>query len=79
MKKEEMIELLVEDRINEWVHARCHEGLEDILYSGWRGYNNYTDQELNEAFEELLEENFDEEIVEKIRVEKFRIKQHAKK
>ncbi len=73
MTRNEIIELLIEDRINEWVHARCDEGLEEILYSGWKGFDDYTDQELQEAFEYLCEDNFDKENAEKIRVEKMRL------
>ena len=79
MKREEMIDLIIEDRINEWVHARCYEGLEEILYVGWTGYTSYTDQELQGTFMELLYENFDDEKAEEIRQEQLRIKQKSEK
>lgn len=69
MTREVMINLLIEDRINEWVYARCYDGLEEILYVGWTGYTSYTDQELQEAFMELLHENFDNKKAEKIKLE----------
>jgi hypothetical protein len=79
MTREEIIELLIEDRINEWVHARCYDGLKEILYAGWTGYTSYTDQELQEAFMDLLDENFDDEKAEKIELEQLRIRQEEKK
>lgn len=73
MTRDEMIELLIEDRINEWVHARMHEGLEEVLFSGWKGYDEYTDEELDEAFELLVEENFTPDKAEKIKFHKLQI------
>lgn len=74
MTREEIIDLLIEDCINEWVHAHCYDGLEDVLYFGWKGFNDYTDQELEEVFLELLDENFDKEKAMKVSLEQLRIK-----
>lgn len=68
-----MVDLLVEDRINEWVHANCYESLEYFLYTGMKGFDDYTDEEINEAFGELIEDNFDKEKADKIRIEKIRL------
>lgn len=73
MNRNEIISLLIEDRIGDWVHAHNTDGLEEVLVLGWKGYENYTNQELQEAFEELIEDNFDEETARKIRAEKIRL------
>ncbi len=78
MTRDEIIDLLIEDRINEWIHAAMHEGLKEALYVGWKGFDDYTDQELYDEFEELVEENFDDVKAEKIRVEKDRINLYNK-
>ena len=46
MTRREMIEVLIEDRLTEWVFARNYDGLEEILWDGWKGYGGYTDEEL---------------------------------
>jgi len=79
MTREEMTELLIEDRFSEWIYARCPEGLEDILHIGWKGYDNYTQQELEEAFLELPEEIFDDGKARKIKLEKLRIENDFEK
>lgn len=53
MTRNEMINALIEDRLTDWVYARNTDGLEEILLTGWKGYEDYTDLELKEAFEEL--------------------------
>lgn len=74
MKRDEIIDFLIEDKINEWVHARCYEGLEIILYDGWMGFGDYTDEELREAFGDLDEDNFDKAKAKKIRLIKRKLK-----
>ena len=73
MTREEMIEILIEDRINDWVRASNTDGLEEILVVGWEGYENYTFHELQEAIEALCEDNFDEETADKIKKERVRL------
>lgn len=73
MTREEIIEILIEDKINDWVHAKNHDELEIILTIGWKGYKNSTNQELDEAIEMLVEHNFDKETAKKIINEKKRI------
>jgi len=73
MTRDEIITILIEDRFNEWIYARCPDGLEHILEFGWKGYDNFTDEELYEAFNELDEDNFDKETAEKIKSEKKRL------
>lgn len=68
MTREEMIDILIKDRINEWVHAKCHEGLEEVLHVGWKGYENWSDKDVMDAFLDLLPENFDEETAQKVRI-----------
>lgn len=68
MSREEMIDILIKDHINDWVHAQNHEGLEEHLYVGWVGYEGWTDKEIIDAFLELLPENFDDKTAQKIRI-----------
>lgn len=53
-----MIEVLIEDRLHDWVFARNYDGLEDILWEGWKGYGKYTDAELKEEIEMRLEPDY---------------------
>ena len=53
MTKEEKIEILIMDRIWDWVYARNSNTLEDWLAYGFKGYDNYTDAELDESLEEI--------------------------
>jgi len=53
MTREEKISILIEGRMWEWVYARNYDGLEDCLTEGFKGYDNYTDAELDEALEEI--------------------------
>lgn len=66
-----MIEILIKDRVGDWVHAMNHDGLEEVLAFGWKGFDDYTDQELQEAIDELVEDNFDKKTAEKIKKEKI--------
>lgn len=51
MTREEMIEVLIEDRLSEWVFASCYETLEELLWAGFKGYGEYTNDELLEEIE----------------------------
>lgn len=53
-----MIEKLVEDRFCDWVWARGYSGLEDALRMGLKGFEEYTDDELKEAVDELVPESY---------------------
>lgn len=53
MTREEKIEILIEDRIWEWVYAYCLNGLKDMLRVGFKGFDNYTNKELDEALGEI--------------------------
>lgn len=59
MTKNEMIEMLVDDDINDW-HDRDDQAdyLSYLLRRGFKGYDDYTEEELrNELFDrELIEE-----------------------
>ncbi len=48
LTRQEMIEILIEDRMWDWVYARNYEGLKDMLTIGFNGFENYTDDELKE-------------------------------
>lgn len=53
MSRKEMIELLIEDRIWEWVYAGDHEGLREMLTTGFVGFDNYTDKKLKKTLSEF--------------------------
>ena len=48
MTRDEMIEILIEDRLSEWVYAQMTDGFVDMLRRGWKGYDEYTDKELQD-------------------------------
>lgn len=54
-----MIDVIIEDRLTEWVFAHSYESLEEVLLFGWKGLVDYTDKELTE----IVMGNFDEEQV----------------
>ncbi len=57
MTRDEMIDVLIEDRITDWVYAQNTDGLEEMLFCcNWKAYDNYTDDELKEALEFLDED-----------------------
>lgn len=60
LTKDEMIQILIEDRLTEWVFASNYNTLEDFLLFGWsngkNGYESYTEAELKEELEEFDEE-----------------------
>ncbi len=60
MTRNEMIGILTQDRLNDWVYASNTDMLEDVLFYGWKGYRDYTDGEL----EECIKDNFDKEDIE---------------
>ncbi len=53
MKRQQMIEILIENRFGEWIYARCTDSLEEVLRIGWRGFDEYTNRELKEALEDV--------------------------
>lgn len=55
MTREEKIQILIEDRFWDWVYARNYDGLEEMLQIGFKGYDEFTDQELDDALEEIEE------------------------
>ncbi|HWA51829.1 MAG TPA: hypothetical protein VG895_02125 [Patescibacteria group bacterium] len=59
----EMIDLLIMDCIEEWVFARCYYDLKELMCMGFKGYDNYTDKEL----EEEIEDKFDPERIQELR------------
>ncbi len=75
MTRDEIIDVLIEERISYWVFARCYEDLEDVLFDGWKGFNDYTDDELAECLYNVEESNFDDETEAKIKEEKLKIEQ----
>lgn len=53
MTREEKIEILIMDRVCDWVYASNSDTLEDWLRYGFKGYDNLTDAELDELLEEI--------------------------
>ena len=56
--REEMIQELVEDDMNGVASMSMGENddlIRDMLLQGRKGYNNYTDEELNEEYKRYLE------------------------
>lgn len=54
-----MIFKLIADRLCDWVFANNYSGLVLYLKNGFKGFENYTDQELIDACAEVLDENID--------------------
>ena len=65
MNRQEMIDELLEDDMNGVASMSMGENddlIRDMLLNGRRGYNNYTDEELNEEYKRYLEmQNEDDE------------------
>ena len=62
--REEMIQELVEDDMNGVSSMSMEENdglIRDMLLDGRKGYNNYTDEELNEEYKRYLEMQNEEE------------------
>ncbi len=55
MTRQEMIDVLIEDRLTEWVFAGNYNSLEYALCDGWKGYDEYTDAELKKEIEMQFE------------------------
>ena len=53
MTREDMITALIEDRLNDWVFASNTDTLEDALEYGFKGFAEYTDEELKEIIEDF--------------------------
>lgn len=50
-------EIIINDKMCEYVYAACTEGFEDLLMYGWKALREWTDQELEEYIDELCVEN----------------------
>ena len=62
--RKEMIKELIEDDMNGVSSMSMGENddlIRDMLLNGRRGYNNYTDEELNEEYKRYLEMQNEEE------------------
>lgn len=56
MNREKMIDRLIKVMVDFIVHGHMTIFLEDLLYSGFKGYENYTDKELKEEFENYVKQ-----------------------
>lgn len=56
MTRDEMINILVEDKLTDWIYARNTEGLTWVLEMGWKGFEDYTNKELKEMIEHMFDE-----------------------
>jgi len=71
MKRDKMIQYLIEDFVN---MCNCDQNfVEEILYCGWKGIEDWSDKDLREAFENLEPDNFDDENAKIIKVEQKRL------
>jgi hypothetical protein len=64
MNRKEMIDELLEDDMNGVSSMSMGENddlIRDMLLNGRRGYNNYTDEELNEEYKRYLKMQDEEE------------------
>ena len=64
MNRKEMIDELLKDDMNGVSSMSMGENddlIRDMLLNGRRGYNNYTDEELNEEYKRYLEMQDEEE------------------
>jgi hypothetical protein len=64
MNRKEMIDELLEDDMNGVSSMSMGENddlIRDMLLNGKRGYNNYTDEELNEEYKRYLKMQDEEE------------------
>ena len=64
MNRKEMIKELIEDDMNGVSSMSMEENddlIRDMLLDGRKGYNNYTDEELNEEYKRYLEMQDEEE------------------
>lgn len=59
MTRRKMIEILIEDRLTEWVFAGNYDGLEEFLWDGWKGYGEYTDKELKKELERFEKDDIE--------------------
>lgn len=53
-KRDKMIEILVENKIQKWVDTIINLELEEKLITGFKGYENYTYEELKTALKNEL-------------------------
>ena len=57
VSREKAYQIIFNDKMNQIVYARMYDALEAILMDGWKGLEQWTDQELEEYISELLIEN----------------------
>lgn len=60
MNREEMINMLVEDRLTSWVYIQDTFAMEEALRFGWKGFDDYTNDELKAAVSEFDAEEIKE-------------------
>ena len=58
MTREEKIEILILSQI--WFYLENNDCLSDALYYGFKGYEKYTDEELEAEFKELDKKTLEE-------------------
>lgn len=55
MTREQLIEILIQDRLTCYVYARNTDMLRELLIYGFKGFDSYTHQELLEEVEDTAE------------------------
>ncbi len=63
LTREEMIEILIQDRFEDWIYASNTDTLEEALWDGWKGYGEYTNKELKDEIEMQFEQDRIEELL----------------
>lgn len=57
VSRDKAIDIIINDKINEICYARMYETLELLLFHGWKGLENWTNQDLEEYIDGLCIEN----------------------
>jgi|GEM_PF-1218668 len=55
--RDEAYQIIINDKLCEFVYAANTDGLEDLLLYGWKSLEEWSDQELEDFIDELCVEN----------------------
>lgn len=56
MTRAQMVEILINDKIHEFVCCQNTDGLEDLLCEGWEGFANWPTKDLKEEVKTVFED-----------------------
>ena len=57
LTRDEAEDMIYKDKLAEIVYARCYDALETIVFEGWKGVIEWSDKDLQEALDQLIEGN----------------------